>query len=160
MLQIVPLFPANLVPVALALGAALQAAAGFLPESWRPYVWGLGALAWLLAGWGARLPAWLAGKPLLPFALAAPLLAAYELLETHLPTLLPMLPESLRGWAGFLYGVLALAAGKVLPAPIAVKKAAPVEGQPNTGSNLAAGESVTVAVDPTCSIYDRVRGLC
>jgi hypothetical protein len=154
MLRIVPLIPARLVQVALVLGAALQGCAVFLPEHLRPYAWGLGAVAWLLAGLGARMPRWLVGKPLVPLALAPVLLAAYELAERYTPMVLPMLPESLRGWAGFALGVLALLAGKVLPEPVTV--------QATASTGLAANPSgpVVATISEQCSLADRVRGLC
>lgn len=151
MLKLVPLIPSAAVKVALVIGAALQGSAAFMPEEARPYAWGLGAVAWLLAGMGTTVPAWLAGKPLAPLAAAPILLSLYEMADKAIPLMLPMLPESVQGWAGFILGVLALAAGKVLPRPLTTVEVA--SGEPKPGET-------TANISAECSIADRIRGLC
>lgn len=152
MFRIVPLIPSHLRWIAYSIGAALQAGAFYAPEAWRPYAWALGALAWLLAGWGAKLPAWMASRPILPATLAPIGLGALALLDKVGPSLLPMLPENVQGFAGLAYGVLALAVGKALPEPVKVESAPASDAVPPPGP--------AVSVSATCSLADAAAGLC
>lgn len=148
-----PLIPQSLTWVALALGAALFGAGQFVPAPYELVCAGLGSVSLFLGGLGWRAPAWAAGKPLLPLGLVPLALASLELLQRFAP----MLPETWQGYATAAVGLLSLLAGKVIPEPMKVVPSTDAVGVQT--NQLPQGAAVT-QVDPTCSFYDRARGLC
>lgn len=147
--MIQPLIPAKYSWLALAIGGALFAAGQFLPASYAAACVAIGSVAVYLAGKGWRVPQWALGKPLLPVALVPLALSAVQILNA----VGGALPASIQPYVAPLIGLLSLLAGVVEPEPLKVTdESKPAVANPDG--------TVTAAVDPTCSIADRARGLC
>jgi hypothetical protein len=143
-----PLIPASLNALALAIGAALFGASQYLPTPYSLVAAGLGSVSLFLAGLGFRLPAWAAGKPLLPATLVPLALSAKVIVEQ----VLPILPGNAQVYGSALVGLLSLLAGVLIPEP--VKATVSTLGTP------AESKGPTAQVAATCSLADRARGLC
>ncbi|QSQ14028.1 hypothetical protein [Myxococcus landrumensis] len=145
-----PLIPQSLTWVALSLGAALFGAGQFVPAPYSAGCAILGSVALYLGGKGWRTPQWAVGKPLLPAALVPMALSVVQMLNAFGGSL----PPSLQPYVVPVTGLLSLLAGVVEPEPLKV-----TGGAPDATGNLPSGPAAA-PVDPTCSIYDRIRGLC
>lgn len=143
-----PLIPASLNALALAIGAALFGASGYLPTPYSLVAAGLGSVALFLAGLGFRLPAWAAGKPLLPATLVPLALSAKTILEQ----VAPLLPGNAQVYSAAAIGFLSLLAGVMIPEP--------VKAVVDTAGTPAASGGPVAQVATTCSLADRARGLC
>lgn len=148
-----PLIPANLVYLALALGAALFGAGQYLPAPYSLIASALGSVALFLGGLGWRAPSWSAGKPLLPATLVPLALAASGLLEQFGAAL----PASAQPYAVAVGGLLALLAGKLLPEPLKAVSSPPTDAAGNT---LAPEAGPVVQVASTCSLAQAAKGEC
>lgn len=143
-----PLIPPSLVALAFALGGALFAVSEFVPAPYNLLCAGLGSVALYLSGKGLRMPAWAAGKPLLPATLVPLALGLVQVLNT----VGGALPAAFQPFVAPVAALLALLAGAVEPEPI--KATVSTVGTP------AEGTGVTAQVATTCSLADRARGLC
>ncbi|WP_201756308.1 hypothetical protein [Corallococcus silvisoli] len=148
-----PLIPANLVWLALALGAALFAGSEFAPAPYNLLCAGLGSVALYLAGKGWRMPAWAVGKPLLPTTLVPLALGLVQALNA----LGGALPASVQPFVAPLTGLLALLAGVVEPEPVKAVAAPPADAAGNT---LVPEAGPVVQVAATCSVAQAARGEC
>ena len=146
-MQLVPLIPARLVRLAIALGGALTAAGALAPHPYGGILAGIGSVALYLGGLGWKAPAWAAGKPLLPVALVPIALSAHALLERAVP----MVPMPWQAYGTLVLGVVALLAGKVLPEPVRVVDGASV-------ANVE--DAPEVLISTKCSLADAAQGKC
>ncbi|MFP2897555.1 hypothetical protein [Corallococcus sp. 4LFB] len=150
-----PLIPANLVALALALGAALFGVGQYLPAPYAAAASALGSVALFLGGLGWRAPSWSAGTPLLPKTLVPAALVASGLLERFATSL----PASAQPWALAAGGLLALLGGKLLPEPMQAVAAPPVlAGGVLQQPLVDSGPVVQVAA--TCSLAQAAQEKC